>query len=70
MDWKTPLMEYAQKHGKDVTYSADGSGPDHARIFDASVFLGDELFGFATSSSKRHAENLAAKEALLKLGLV
>ena len=69
MDWKTPLAEYAQRHGKEVVYHADGSGPDHARVFDAEVYLDGDLLGSASSSSKRHAENLAAKEALVALGL-
>ncbi|MSS83664.1 ribonuclease III [Actinomycetaceae bacterium WB03_NA08] len=68
MDWKTPLMEYAQSKNVDVVYQVQGSGPDHARMYDAEVLVNGQVLGSAQSSSKRHAENLAAKEALDSLG--
>ena len=42
-------------------------GPDHAKTFFADVFLGDELLGSGTGSSKKEAEELAAQQACAKL---
>jgi ribonuclease-3 len=44
------------------TVSADG--PDHAKIFTIEVVLGDRSLGSGRGRSKRHAEKLAAEEAL------
>lgn len=66
MDWKTPLAEVAGKRGQEVEYVAEAFGPDHAREFEARALVGGVVYGKAISSPKRHAENLAAREALLK----
>lgn len=66
MDWKTPLAEAVAGTGREIEYRVEGFGPDHAREFKAEVLIGGELFGSYLSSPKRHAENLAAREALQK----
>lgn len=69
-DWKTSLIEYARAHGwGDVSYVVTGEGPDHMRTFTAQVFIeGREgVQGVALDTSKKHAENLAARSALLAL---
>jgi ribonuclease-3 len=44
------------------TVSADG--PDHAKVFTIEVVIGDRSLGSGSGRSKRHAEKLAADEAL------
>ena len=68
-DWKTLLVEFANAQDLGVpTYSVTGQGPDHQRIFTAEVSLGGgEVQGVATESSKKHAENMAARDAMTRL---
>jgi ribonuclease-3 len=44
------------------TVAADG--PDHAKVFTIEAVIGDRTFGSGRGRSKRHAEKLAAEEAL------
>lgn len=67
-DWKTTILEYCRDHGwGEVSYEVIGEGPDHARRFTATVFVGglDGSQGSANATSKKHAENLAARDAVL-----
>lgn len=67
-DWKTRIQEYAAREGLGaVEYQVEGSGPDHAREFAAQVLLGGRVCGEATASSRRHAENLSARDAMIEL---
>ncbi|HEY0259519.1 MAG TPA: ribonuclease III [Lacisediminihabitans sp.] len=68
-DWKTILAEYARSQGADdPVYTVTGRGPDHSRTFAAAVAFGSgETVGAASESSKKHAENLAARDAMLRL---
>lgn len=67
-DWKTTILEYCRDRGwGGVSYEVEGEGPDHARVFTAHVLV-DGLEGIqasATSSSKKNAQNLAARQAVL-----
>lgn len=67
VDWKTRIQEYASENGVTVTYESEGDGPDHARIFTSHVLIDGEIVGTAVDSPKRHAENLAARQALIAL---
>jgi len=65
-DAKSRLQEEAQERLK-ITPSykvLDEWGPDHAKHFLVGVFLGDEMVVKSEGSSKREAEESAAKEAL------
>ncbi|WP_022868004.1 ribonuclease III [Schaalia vaccimaxillae] len=66
-DFKTILVEYAQAHGLGaVHYEVCGEGPDHQRTFTA-VALVEGLegpVGTGTATSKKHAENAAAANAM------
>lgn len=64
VDWKTPLGERAQEQNATIEYRVTGAGPDHARTYDAEVLFNGTVIGTAQSTSKRHAENLAAKAAV------
>lgn len=68
VDWKTRLRAHALDHQLgEVSYENTGFGPDHARQFTATALINGKMVGQATASSKRHAENAAAREALLVL---
>lgn len=64
MDPKTSLQERAAQLGSDVpVYSVEASGPDHARVFTATVRVGKLVSATGEGSSKKHAEIAAALTA-------
>lgn len=69
MDYKTNLQEYLQKGGVvQIEYRViDSSGPDHARIFKVAVLIEGITQGVGEGSSKKRAEQAAAKEAFEKI---
>ena len=68
-DYKTELQELIQqKNGQVLTYAPTGeSGPDHAKVFSASVSLNGEVVGEGRGRTKKEAEQAAACQALKKL---
>lgn len=60
-DWKTSIQELAaaRKLGP-VEYSVQGSGPDHARTFEATLLIGGVPYGQGSGHSKKEAEQEAA----------
>ena len=70
-DAKTTLQEWAQGSGKPVPkYTLDErTGPDHAPEFTVSVQVEGQAALQARGSSKRQAEQAAARAMLEKLGL-
>lgn len=68
-DYKTELQELVQqKNGQALTYAPTGeSGPDHAKVFSASVSLNGEVIGEGSGRTKKEAEQAAACQALKKL---
>ncbi len=69
MDYKTALQELVQqKKNQTLTYTLVGqSGPDHDKVFDVQVCLNGETVGSGSGSSKKRAEQMAAKSAMEKL---
>ena len=69
VDYKTALQELVQqKKGQFISYRLTGeSGPDHNKEFVVEVFINDTLAGQGVGSSKKRAEQNAAKNALQKL---
>lgn len=65
MDYKTELQEWLQKDGVvDIRYQViDETGPDHAREFKAAVYVENDILGVGVGTSKKKAEQAAAKEA-------
>lgn len=64
---KTKLQELIQDHfrGNPLCYKLlDSYGLDHEKQFKVGVFLGNRILGTGTASSKKRAEEKAAKEAL------
>ncbi len=70
-DPKSHLQEWAQseKLGTPHYKVVSSSGPDHAKIFEMEVEIGDKIYGKGSGSSKQVAEHAAAQDALEKLGL-
>ena len=68
-DYKTKLQELVQqKKNQILSYRMAGqSGPDHDKNFDVEVSLNGQVVGFGSGSSKKRAEQMAAKCAIEKL---
>lgn len=64
-DYKTRLQEHYAKIGKKVTYENTSTGPDHSKEFSSKVILSDNVIGTGKGKSKKNAEQMAAKAALL-----
>jgi ribonuclease III len=63
-DYKTRLQELAaQRLDTLPRYDVRESGPDHAKRFFATVFIGDEECGTGEGRSKKQAEQAAAQKA-------
>ena len=69
VDYKTKLQELVQqKKNQVLSYQLVGqSGPDHDKKFDVEVFLNGKTVGFGSGSSKKRAEQDAARQAIEKL---
>ena len=50
-----------------INYAVDGSGPDHARTFEAVLRIGGTDYGSGTGNSKKEAEQEAAADAWRRL---
>ncbi|MBG6083524.1 ribonuclease III [Zhihengliuella flava] len=61
IDWKTAIQEVAaaRKLGA-IRYVVEGDGPDHARVFTATLTIGGDSYGSGTGPSKKEAEQEAA----------
>jgi len=67
-DAKTALQELVvHERGNRPTYRVASSGPDHDKAFVAHVYVTEELYGVGTGTSKKAAEQAAAREALDRL---
>ena len=69
MDYKTALQEQVQqKKNQVLAYRLVGeSGPDHDKQFRVELTLNGQLIGVGNGSSKKRAEQDAAREAMEKL---
>ncbi|MDP8911260.1 MAG: putative dsRNA-binding protein, partial [Actinomycetota bacterium] len=65
VDYKTELQEELARRGRQVSYAVLGvDGPPHARTFTAAALIDGEQVGFGKGTSKKAAEQAAAKEVL------
>lgn len=71
-DYKTRLQEYHQrKHKRSPRYSVvKETGPDHLKIFDVKIEFSGKVLATGKGHSKREAEQDAAKNAFIQLGLL
>ncbi len=69
LDFKTALQEYLFRNGPvDVDYNLISVvGPSHNAIFTVEVYCDKKFLGRGTGTSKKRAEQAAAKEAFNKL---
>lgn len=71
MDPKTSLQELAATVGAGVpVYTLEATGPDHSKIFVATVTIGSIVTTQGSGPSKKFAEMAAAREAIDRLNAV
>ena len=65
-DYKTLLQQYVQQTpGEALRYEViSEQGPDNAKIFTVRALINSNCFGVGRGSSKKEAEQNAAREAL------
>ena len=66
-DWKTRLQEVLAAAGRAPDYETVGEGPDHDRRFTATVTSDGSVLGTGDGTSKKRAEQAAARAALDEL---
>lgn len=68
-DYKSLLQEISQKKFKKlpVYEIVRETGPDHDKIFDCIVKIGDKILGEGRGKTKKQSQQNAAKEALKKI---
>ncbi len=69
INYKGNLIEYCQKNKiTDIDFRIiKVSGPDHKRKYRIGLFLNGKKYGSATSTTKKSAEQMAAKKTLEKI---
>lgn len=63
-DYKTRLQEVLASNGRIPLYLTEGSGPDHERMFIATVSVEGTQLGQGSGRSKKEAEQAAAEQAI------
>jgi len=71
-NYKSLLQQYAQEHhGTTPVYILlDEKGPDHNKCFEAEVVIRDRSFPSAWGVTKKEAEQKAAQNTLIQLGIL
>ncbi len=67
-NYKSQLIEWAQREKKDVRFSTEES-PESSKLFIAYVIVENERMGRGEGLSKKVAEQEAARETLIELGV-
>jgi ribonuclease-3 len=68
MDPKTSLQELAAQLGLSApTYDIIDSGPDHSKVFTATVLIDGDAVAQGEGTSKKQAEMVAAQAACSEL---
>ena len=71
VDHKTTLQEELAKAGRRVEYQTiETEGPPHDRTFTCTATVDSEELGRGTGRTKKEAEQMAARKALQRLGIV
>ena len=69
-DYKTTLQEFVQTTQKSVSYVlVNEEGPAHEKSFTVEVVINDIVMGSGVATSKKEAEQEAAKMAISKLAI-
>ena len=67
-DYKTRLQEAVARRFEQLpVYKVSGAGPDHAKTFNADVYIVGMLRGSGSGRSKKQAEQAAAQQAWVSL---
>lgn len=67
-DFKSRIIEWAQKNKKEITFlNQESTNGNHETVFTSRIVLYDEELGSGTGYSKKDAEQRAAEEALEKI---
>ena len=68
-DYKSSLQEWLQAHDRPLpNYKLTGThGPDHRKVFDVEVRVGQEVVARAEANTKKAAEQKAAEQALKRV---
>jgi ribonuclease III len=70
VDYKTELQEALARRGQSVSYQVlEVEGPPHDRRFTCAAVIDGEQLGMGLGESKKGAEQEAAKQALVALGV-
>lgn len=71
-DSKSRLQEWtqAQKLGTPHYVTVETNGPDHAKLFEVEVFIGNQSCGRGSGPSKQAAAQAAAQDAIERLGII
>lgn len=69
-DYKTELQEILQRNTNEkIEYTVEKEvGPDHSKKFYMNVIVENKVIGKGIGKNKKEAEQMAAKQALYKLG--
>ncbi|NGX58056.1 MAG: Ribonuclease 3 [Chlamydiae bacterium] len=70
-NWKALLQDYSQKNFQLAPryIVIEETGPDHSKTFDISVQVNKEEIGRGQGSSKKEAQQAAAKDAMKQIGI-
>ncbi len=69
IDFKSALQELLARRGARVSYEViEATGPPHRRTFEVAAIVDSERVGEGTGRSKKAAEQVAAEQALKRLG--
>lgn len=70
-DYKSFLQEHIQKNnsGKLSYKMLNEEGPDHDKTFEIALYLNNSMIGKGTGHSKKDAQQAAAKDAIISLGV-
>jgi len=69
IDFKSALQELLARRGARVSYAVVGAtGPPHRRTFEVEAIVASERVGEGSGRSKKAAEQVAAEQALKRLG--
>jgi len=69
IDFKSALQELLARRGARVSYEVtEASGPPHQRTFAVAAIVDSEQIGEGSGRSKKAAEQVAAEQALKRLG--
>src|SRR5216684_3262793 len=68
-DFKTDLQEVCQREFEMLPHyrTIRETGPDHEKLFEVEILIRGERYGVGVGTSKKEAEQMAAKHALEKL---